>query len=466
MLFKPTNRTLLYCVVLSLTAILNSKVHAHGYIETSRSKQCADGTNINCGGVQYEPQSVEGADRFPETGPEDGTIAAAGSASWTPLNEQSPTRWSKVPMQPGSNTFNWVFTANHSSRDWRYFITKPNWNPSQPLSRDSFDLTPFCVYEGNNTQPPFNLSHNCTVPQRSGYQIILGVWDVADTTASFYSVVDVQFSGDQPDNTLRDIGDISPIQQLSVNDTVRIRPFDTNGELTNQVVEYVIPTEADGDTNTWPKQTSDYLNSQASAMSAGIINNQGELITAFGKNDIFVASDSSIVRAEIEIRPADTGGGQPEFSVTLPQNEFADNQALDLSFDVSTNEALEITAQLYFTGASVAFQQKTVTSSENFNLTLASPSIGAYDLVIVARNTATQASAQKTFAVTITDSNTGGGNEPVYPQGRGQYQLNTVVQSSNGNLYSCKVPGWCNSPSDVYYAPGTGWAWEHAWTAQ
>ncbi len=461
MYLRLTHKTLLYAFTISLTAALNSQAHAHGYIETSRSKQCADGTNQNCGGVQYEPQSVEGPDRFPETGPEDGTIAAAGSASWTPLNEQSPTRWNKVPMQAGSNTFNWVFTANHSSRDWRYFITKPNWNPSQPLGRNSFDLTPFCVYEGNDTQPPFNLSHNCTVPQRSGYQIILGVWDVADTTASFYSVIDAQFPGGQPDNTLRDIGDISPTQQLSANDTVRVRPFDVNGELTNQVVEFVIPTDADGETNTWPKLTADYLNGQGSAMSAGILNNEGELITAFGKNDIFVATDSNIVRAEIEVKPA--GDTQPIFNVTLPQTEFANDQPLNLGFDVSTNQTLEVTAQLYFAGASVAFQQQTVISYENFNLTVDSPSIGTHDLIIVARNTATQASTQQTFTLTVTEASTGG-DEPVYPQGRGQYQLNTVVQDADGNLYGCKIPGWCNSPSEVYYAPGSGWAWEHAWT--
>lgn len=463
MSFKPSNRNLLCCFNIGLIATLSSPAFSHGYIENSRSKQCADGTNINCGAVQYEPQSVEGSDRFPETGPEDGTIAAAGSASWTPLNEQSPTRWNKISMQPGSNTFNWFFTANHKSRDWRYFITKPDWNPSQPLARSSFDLTPFCVYEGNNEQPPVNLSHNCNVPQRSGYQIVLGVWDVADTEASFYSVVDVQFSGDQTTNPLRDIGDISPSQQLSANDTVRIRPFDINGELPSQIIEYIIPTNENGDINTWPKLAADYLNNQGSVMSAGVLNQEGQVVTAFGKNDIFVASDSNIVRAEIEIKLADTGGGQPDFNVTLPQSEFTNTQAIDLNFDVSTTEALEITAQLYFAGASVAYQQKIVSTSESFSLTVNSPSVGSYDLIIVAKNTATQATVQQTFPVTVTESG-GGGQEPVYPEGRGQYQVGTIVQDSTGALYSCKVPGWCNLVSDAY-APNTGWAWPNAWTA-
>ncbi|HGJ5875317.1 MAG TPA: lytic polysaccharide monooxygenase [Arsenophonus sp.] len=32
---------------------------------------------------------------------------------------------------------------------------------------------------------------DCDVPQRTGYQVILGVWSIADTANTFYQVVDV-----------------------------------------------------------------------------------------------------------------------------------------------------------------------------------------------------------------------------------------------------------------------------------
>ena len=64
-----------------ISTLISHAAFGHGYLLNSRSKLCADGVNTNCGSIQYEPQSVEGPDRFPESGPADGTIAAAGSAN-------------------------------------------------------------------------------------------------------------------------------------------------------------------------------------------------------------------------------------------------------------------------------------------------------------------------------------------------------------------------------------------------
>ncbi|SMF62598.1 Chitin binding domain-containing protein [Pseudobacteriovorax antillogorgiicola] len=170
---------------------------AHGYMSEpkSRSLLCKEGSNQNCGAVQYEPQSVEGPDGFPEAGAADGQIAAAASASWSPLNEQSPGRWNKVAIKSGTNTFSWHFTAPHVTKDWRYFLTKPDWNPSEPLSRQAFDLEPFCVVDGAMAKPPADISHDCQLPERSGYHVILALWDVGDTAATFYQVIDVDFNG-------------------------------------------------------------------------------------------------------------------------------------------------------------------------------------------------------------------------------------------------------------------------------
>ena len=50
---------------------------------------------------------------------------------------------------------------------------------------------------------------------------------------------------------------------------------------------------------------------------------------------------------------------------------------------------------------------------------------------------------------------------PQYVAGT-EYQVGDVV-SANGNLYSCKIAGWCSSSSAIHYAPGSGSAWESAW---
>lgn len=104
-------------------------------------------------------------------------------------------------MSSGPNTFTWKLTANHATASWKYYITKPNWNPNAALTRDSFDLTPFCSVNYGGTQPPFSYSNSCNVPERSGYHIIMAVWEVADTPNAFYNVIDANFSGSNPVDT-------------------------------------------------------------------------------------------------------------------------------------------------------------------------------------------------------------------------------------------------------------------------
>ncbi|UHA73692.1 lytic polysaccharide monooxygenase [Paenibacillus sp. 481] len=168
---------------------------AHGYIEApaSRAYLCKQGNNNNCGQVRYEPQSVEGKKGFPAAGPADGQLAGVGL--YPELDAQGTNRWQKVTMNTGQNTFNWHITARHSTSQWRYFITKTGWDQNKPLSRDS--LEQFCSYQDGGKQPAEKVSHSCTVPSdRSGYHVILGVWDVADTPNAFHQVIDVNVIND------------------------------------------------------------------------------------------------------------------------------------------------------------------------------------------------------------------------------------------------------------------------------
>jgi len=195
-----------YLPFLLIASLKLQGVYSHGYATLSRAKKCVDGDNQNCGLIIYEPQSLEGPQGFPASGPPNGRIASADGEApsqtqglFLELDEQSSGRWAKTNVQAGSIDLSWVFTANHVTRDWRYYLTKEGWNPNSPLSRSSFDLNPFCVVAGNMAKPPFTLSHTCNLPSRnSGYHIILAVWDVGDTPMAFYNVIDVQFGGNTP----------------------------------------------------------------------------------------------------------------------------------------------------------------------------------------------------------------------------------------------------------------------------
>ncbi|MEG0260028.1 MAG: lytic polysaccharide monooxygenase [Lysinibacillus sp.] len=190
---KPLSIVFGALLMLLLSFAFSSTADAHGYVSKpeSRGLLCKTGANVDCGGVQYEPQSLEAPGNFPIGGPADGKIA--GANVFPKLDEQSKYRWTKVPMKSGAYTFEWTLTAAHAAAKWDYYITKQGWNPDQPIKRADLEL--FCSTNDGGKRPPSNVKHNCNVPERSGYQIILAVWSIADTPNAFYNVIDANFDG-------------------------------------------------------------------------------------------------------------------------------------------------------------------------------------------------------------------------------------------------------------------------------
>jgi predicted carbohydrate-binding protein with CBM5 and CBM33 domain len=203
-------------ILFALTLLSSSYVFAHGYVlnPPSRALLCSsrNGTegftrNRDCGEAATwgDTQSMEGLGGFPERGVPDGQIASAGpiragnhNLDFQRLNEQTSTRWTRVPMQSGQRTFQWFVAVPHRTLNWQFFITQPNWNPNQPLTRASFEAQPFCqqLIPPPFPQPPLGaqLPISCNVPQRTGYQIILAIWTIQDTPMAFYNVIDADFS--------------------------------------------------------------------------------------------------------------------------------------------------------------------------------------------------------------------------------------------------------------------------------
>ncbi|MFB7158507.1 lytic polysaccharide monooxygenase [Lysinibacillus sp. NPDC056232] len=168
---------------------------AHGFVEkpASRAALCSQSygaLNLSCGRVMYEPQSLEAKKGFPQGGPVDGKIASAGGQFDGILDQQSVNRWFKNTITGGPNTFKWKYTQSHLTSKWHYYITKKGWDPNKPLTRA--DLEPIGTVEHNGTEASTNLTHTINVPtDRSGYHVILAVWDVSNTANAFYNVIDV-----------------------------------------------------------------------------------------------------------------------------------------------------------------------------------------------------------------------------------------------------------------------------------
>ncbi|EIT86432.1 Chitin binding protein [Fictibacillus macauensis ZFHKF-1] len=175
--------------------VIPQQASAHGYVSkpASRSALCSSAfgsLNKECGGVAFEPQSLEAPKGFPAKGPADGKIASAGGLFGGILDQQTTNRWHKTTMTGGENTFTWSYTAAHNTSQWTYYITKKGWNPNQPLTRASFEKLTTIKHDGSAAST--KLSHKVSLPKdRSGYYVILAVWDVADTSNAFYSTIDI-----------------------------------------------------------------------------------------------------------------------------------------------------------------------------------------------------------------------------------------------------------------------------------
>lgn len=108
MTYEQNFRTLLSLGLLSAAMFgVSQQANAHGYVESpaSRAYQCKLQLNTQCGSVQYEPQSVEGLKGFPQAGPVDGHIASANKSTFFELDQQTPTRWNKLNLKTGPNSF-------------------------------------------------------------------------------------------------------------------------------------------------------------------------------------------------------------------------------------------------------------------------------------------------------------------------------------------------------------------------
>lgn len=459
-------------------------VQAHGYVSKpeSRAYLCKLGENTRCGSVQWEPQSVEGPDRYPLSGPADGTIAAAGLAGFAPLNEQTVSRWQKRPLSTGWQSFSWRFTAAHASRDFRYFITKNNWNPNLPISRAQFDSTPFCEFSGNNRQPPQNLTHQCKVPtDKQGYHLILAVWDVADTPMSFYNILDVQIAaGTAPDQPVQwqDIGDLLAERRLKAGDTAQLRFFSAEGELTALSSSIVIQSDEDGNPAAWTRLLAQQINAIHSQVRVGRQDNLGQISPVAGRNDIFAQNDSDVIRAELTIIEAPAPAPQVKID-GLKQQYQLDNRPLEIPLHVYTDQKTILSVSLSNSNTTVFNQQfDLVAGHHQLSLQYGQPLAGHYSLT--AFFTGEQGGqGQQSFHLQLlaTPDTT-----PVQPPVDGKYDYvfgeqiksykagTKVLQPKDGRIYQCKPwphSGFCVqwSPGATHFEPGTGSHWQEAWLA-
>jgi predicted carbohydrate-binding protein with CBM5 and CBM33 domain len=420
---------------------------AHGYSSDppSRAFMCHGSYkgpkhNTGCGAAQYDYMSLENhtslEPRFPVTGPIDEGIPGASDGKddtqYSALNDQTATLWEKTDLTAGENhTFVWTFTAVHPTKDISYFITKKDWNPNEKLTRASFEEKPFCQQSFGGQNPDAkrdadghnNISTTCAVPgDRTGYHVILGVWNVADpANNAFISTMDVNLvkSGPTPpEPTWQQVGNINPSQDLAVGDQVSTRVF-APGETSALGTSITINSVTDGDHNRWPYLLAQQINKtrgksyEAGQMHDDVIN------PVLGQNSIFANKGSGIKDVEIEVKHKPTPPVQ-DMKVTVDTEYSIDNGSAVVKPFVSLTKKATVTATLLNSTTQVGTNTAVVDSAATIPVNVNNAVAGNFTLVVK-----TDGADQQSFPIKLTGGSSGG--LPTW-DASATYQWNQKVQ--------------------------------------
>ncbi|MFC7901398.1 lytic polysaccharide monooxygenase [Streptomyces griseoincarnatus] len=197
---------------LALTGLAATPAAAHGSMgdpvsrvfqcfgegpESPKSEACK--AAVAAGGTQalYDWNGVRIGDaggRHQELIP-DGKLCSAGNEAFKGL-DLARADWPATSVSSGDHTFKYRVTAPHKGT-FTVYITKPGYDPAQPLAWDDLDLAnPVATSTDPGAADGF-YTFSGTLPERSGQQLLYAVWQRSDSPEAFYSCSDVTFGGAQ-----------------------------------------------------------------------------------------------------------------------------------------------------------------------------------------------------------------------------------------------------------------------------
>lgn len=454
---------------------------AHGYTTQppARGYACVLGLNSNCGGVNYEPQSVGETEKgFPARGPADGKIASGGvRPDFSALDEQTASRWHKTLINQRDIEISWYYAIGHKTTHWQYFITRPDWNPNIPLARAAFEATPFCEKDGGGQPPrddfqpgPGRETHQCSIPaDRSGHHVILGVWTIDDTVNAFYNVMDVNI--DLDDGAVpewRQVGSIAPHRDLQVGDKVKARAFVGAVESAQYSASITIDNSEEGLGANWSYKLAQRINDSQSLIQAGQRDTEGNVHPVKGANLIFAKAQSGVSSYQLDFE------GKPIDDAYLHLHDLKPDYTLKegstrVDFSVMTNRTLKVTSRLFDEANKQVGHALQHVEPGTVPVALPAQSkAGKHLLKVVGVDKQGRVLLQQERDVLLVEADNAG-HDYVFPQSIQAYKAGTrVLQSKTGEVFECKpfpAEGWCRaySQSASHYEPGVGSHWADAW---
>ncbi|MFE5398218.1 lytic polysaccharide monooxygenase [Streptomyces sp. NPDC056568] len=195
---------------LALTTLAATPAAAHGSMgdPVSRVSQChAEGPEnprsaackaaVAAGGTQalYDWNGIRignAAGKHQELIP-DGKLCSANDPAFKGM-DLARADWPATGVSSGAYTFKYRVTAPHKGT-FKVYITKPGYDPSQPLGWGDLDLSAPVATVTDPVASGGFYTFSGALPERSGKHLLYAVWQRSDSPEAFYSCSDVSFGG-------------------------------------------------------------------------------------------------------------------------------------------------------------------------------------------------------------------------------------------------------------------------------
>ncbi|MEV5613403.1 lytic polysaccharide monooxygenase [Streptomyces sp. NPDC052225] len=255
---------------LALTVLSGTPAAAHGTLgdPVSRVAACyAEGaespTSAACkaavaaGGPQalYDWNGIrdgEAAGKHQENIP-DGKLCSGGADEFKGM-DLARDDWPATKVSAGSYTFKYKVTAPHKGT-FNLYMTKQGYDPSKPLAWSDLDLEHPVATKTDPAAEGGYYTFSGTLPDRSGRQLIYGIWQRSDSPEAFYSCSDVTYGGSAAGSSApaASAEPSAPSDEQIAEDadksTVDHSGMDMGGDATHEPAESQPPAPAAADAN-------------------------------------------------------------------------------------------------------------------------------------------------------------------------------------------------------------------------
>lgn len=123
----------------------------------------------------------------------DGTLCSANKTLYSVLDVPR-SDWVMTNIYPDKfNMLNFIYyaTAAHATKYFMFYITKEDYDPSNPLKWSDLEENPFCTIN-NPSDVNKRYKLNCPFPSvKPGRHVIYNIWQRSDSTEAFYACIDV-----------------------------------------------------------------------------------------------------------------------------------------------------------------------------------------------------------------------------------------------------------------------------------